>query len=98
MLEALLAHGALETLDLGANGLTGAGFEALLPGLAACSSLQTLEVSNVHRAVELLYASGSLSHLHFGGMMLNTRLQPFILWASRILSYSSWSISYVRSY
>ncbi|CAM9967739.1 unnamed protein product, partial [Hapterophycus canaliculatus] len=47
LLEALLAGGGLETLDLGANGLTGAGFEALLPGLAACSSLQTLEVRNV---------------------------------------------------
>lgn len=45
MLEALLAGGTVETLDLGANGLTGAGFEALLPGLAACSSLQTLEVN-----------------------------------------------------
>lgn len=45
MLEALLAGGTLQTLDLGANGLTGAGFEMLLPGLAACSSLQTLEVT-----------------------------------------------------
>lgn len=44
MLEALVAGGTVETLDLGANGLTGAGFEALLPGLTACSSLQTLEV------------------------------------------------------
>ncbi len=44
MLESLLVGGALETLDLGANGLTGAGLEVLLPGLAACSSLKTLEV------------------------------------------------------
>lgn len=44
VLQALLAGGGLQTLDLGANGLTGAGFEALLPGLAACSSLKTLEV------------------------------------------------------
>lgn len=46
MLQALLAGGRLQTLDLGANGLTGAGFEALLPGLAACSSLKTLEVQS----------------------------------------------------
>ena len=46
MLQALLAGGTLQTLDLGANGLTGAGFEALLPGLAACSSLKTLEVTS----------------------------------------------------
>lgn len=45
MLEAMLVGGTLQTLDLGANGLTGAGFEMLLPGLAACSSLQTLEVT-----------------------------------------------------
>lgn len=45
VLESLLAGGALETLDLGANGLTGAGLEVLLPGLAACSSLKTLEVN-----------------------------------------------------
>lgn len=44
MLEALVSGGTVETLDLGANRLTGAGFEALLPGLTACSSLQTLEV------------------------------------------------------
>lgn len=46
MLEAV--HGAkhLETLDLGANGLSGAGFEVFLPGLASCHSLRTLEVSD----------------------------------------------------
>lgn len=44
MLEAVLGATHLQTLDLGANGLTGAGFEAFLPGLAECSSLQTLEV------------------------------------------------------
>lgn len=50
MLKALVAGGTVETLDLGANGLTGAGFEALLPGLAACSSLQTLEVIQLYAA------------------------------------------------
>lgn len=44
VLEALLSGGKLNTLDLGANGLTGAGVEALLAGLGACPSLQTLEV------------------------------------------------------
>lgn len=47
VLQALLAGDGLQTLDLGANGLTGAGFEAFLPGLAACSSLKTLEVKPV---------------------------------------------------
>ena len=46
VLEALLSSGALKTLDLGANGLTGAGVEALLAGLGACP-LQTLEVTFV---------------------------------------------------
>lgn len=44
VLEALLSGGVLETLDLGANGITGAGFDNLLPGLTACPSLKTLEV------------------------------------------------------
>ena len=44
MLEALLSGCALKTLDLGANGLTGAGVEALLDGLGGCPWLQTLEV------------------------------------------------------
>lgn len=52
VLEALLAGGVLETLDLGANGLTGAGFETLLPGLAACSSLQTLEVNFMRAQID----------------------------------------------
>ncbi|CAM9111853.1 unnamed protein product [Pylaiella littoralis] len=60
VLKALVAGGTVETLDLGANGLTGAGFEALLPGLAACSSLQTLEVganANDDRAEEAIRQS-----------------------------------------
>ena len=44
MLEALRGGSVLETLDLGANGLTGAGFEQLLPELAAFPGLRTLEV------------------------------------------------------
>lgn len=47
MLEALRGGSVLETLDLGANGLTGAGFEQLLPQLAALPGLKTLEV--IHR-------------------------------------------------
>lgn len=46
VLEAMAVSGSLENLDLGANGLTGAGLDNLLRGLATCSSLQTLEVVN----------------------------------------------------
>lgn len=52
MLEALRGGSVLETLDLGANGLTGAGFEQLLPQLAACPGLKTLEV--IHRKKAIL--------------------------------------------
>lgn len=46
VLGAMTVSGSLETLDLGANGLTGAGLDTLLRGLVACSSLQTLEVGS----------------------------------------------------
>lgn len=51
MLEAMAVNGSLETLDLGANGLTGTGLDHLLRGLAACSSLQTLEVVDIRKHV-----------------------------------------------
>lgn len=45
VLEALREAPHLETLDLGANRLSGIGFEGLLPGLVRCPSLRTVEVT-----------------------------------------------------